>query len=438
MKKYHTITIGCYMNQSDSERIANYLESAGYVYAADRTQADVVILTTCGVRQGAEDRIYGLIPDIKRHNKQAKIVLTGCLSGRADVQERLKESVDVWLPITELSSLSEKLGDVSEIIDQGSISGYLSLRPKYQSTFSALIPIGNGCNNFCSYCVVPHARGREKYRDAAEIIAEAEALAKRGYKEIILIAQNVNSYASTYQGQPINFPQLLERVHDVPGNFWLRFSTNHPKDMSDELIDVIARCPKICRHMHLPVQAGDDQMLAAMNRKYTVAHYRNLVAKVREKLDKNFSSEWHYLTAISTDVIVGYPGEIEEQFEHTAQLFRDMKYDMAYISQYSARPNTAAEKLVDNVPAAEKKRREEVLDSILSETALENNRVYLNQVVEVLVDEKIRDCYYGKTRTSKTVKIITPSEQSLIGQFVNIKITVVKNFGLEGEIVDLK
>lgn len=439
-KTYHIITIGCQMNENDSERVASFLEELGYAKSSDPYTAEVVVATTCGVRQSAENRVYGLMPRIKEANPNSKIVITGCLSNREDVRKRLENSVDIWLPITELPSLAGKLGCEKQAGD--SLSGYFQIQPKYESAFSAYVPIGNGCNNFCSYCVVPYARGREEYRPAEEIINEVKKLLEKGYKEITLIAQNVNSYISNsplIKGLPaqagvrgivkdeervINFAQLLRMANDLPGDFWLRFSTSHPKDMSDELIAAIASSEKVCRHIHLPAQAGDNEILKAMNRKYTVEHYVNLVKKIRLALPG---------VSVTTDVIVGFPGETSEQFDNTAKLFRELKFDMAYISQYSPRPGTAAAKLEDDITKEEKKRREESVNDILRGTALENNQAYLNAEVEILFDRKKGRNYVGRTKTSKVVRVET--NENLIGQIRKVKIISVQDFGMIGEVV---
>jgi len=349
-KLYHIITIGCQMNKSDSERLASILEQNGYRKTDNKYQADLVVVNTCGVRQSAEDRAYGLIPEIKKRNKKVKIVLTGCLVYREDVKKRLKEVVDVWLPLEQISNskflISNKISNVQ-------CQNYLSIKPKYQSKFSAFVPIGNGCDNFCSYCVVPYARGREVYRPAKDILAEVKSLAKKNYKEIILIAQNVNSYKSG----KIDFAGLLKMAESVKGDFWIRFATSHPKDMSDKLIKTVASCKKVLKEIHLPMQSGDNQILKKMNRKYTVEHYKKIIKKIRQLMPE---------AKISTDIIVGFPGETKKQFNNTAKLFKEIKFDLAYIARYSPRPGTAAFKLVDNVKPAEKKRRWLVLNSLLN------------------------------------------------------------------------
>jgi tRNA-2-methylthio-N6-dimethylallyladenosine synthase len=420
-KTYYIITIGCQMNKSDSERIAGYLEDNGFTLASGEVKADLVVLTTCGVRQSAEDRIYGFVGKIKKQNSKAKIVLTGCLSDRQDVRKRLEEQVDVWLNVNDLSELMVKLSGGKEKIKPTS---YLKIRPKYNSKFSAFVPIGNGCNNFCAYCVVPYARGREVYRPAKEILKEVKDLTANGCREIILIAQNVNSY----KDGKINFAKLLRAVNNIPGDFWIRFATSHPKDMSEELIKTIAESKKVCQHIHLPAQVGDDKILSAMNRKYTVAHYKNLIEKIRKAMPD---------VSITTDIIVGFPGETKKQFANTAKLFKEIKFDMAYIAKYSPRFGTAAAKLEDNVSREEKKRREEELMKILRKTALENNKKYLGKIVEVLISGKNKKGeWFGYTETNKNVKFeITNYElriADLMGKFLKVKITKVKDFGMEG------
>lgn len=508
------------MNKSDSERISAYLEDLGYIKTEDRDVADLVVVTTCGVRQSAEDRVYGIIPKIKKHNSRSKIVLTGCLSKRPDVQKRLKKFVDIWLPIQELASLKDKLLTIDA--KSTKIKDYLSFRPQYDSKISAFVPIGNGCDNFCTYCVVPHARGREVYRPSNDILNEVKELIGKNYKEITLIAQNVNSYKSGN----INFPKLLKKVNDIPGVFWLRFATSHPKDMSNELIQVILECDKVCEYVHLPVQSGDNKILARMNRKYTVENYLKLVDKIREINKKNaaynakdsdksepfakdandiqithcqdnytlhdhkkdvksehkvclepvpgFAPENTSLTmgdsywttgsytqlyqnnkqnetwippiSITTDVIVGFPGETEEQFQNTVKLCQKAKFNMAYIGQYSPRPQTVAAKFKDNITKDEKKRRENELMKIIRSSSLEDNKQYIGKVVDVLVEGKNKKGYwFGKTRTMKKVKIKNPpaplshtgghgqKSKCHIGDFVRVKITDVEDFGLEGE-----
>lgn len=417
MKTYHIYTIGCQMNKADSERIAAYLENFGLNEADSMESADLVILTTCGVRQSAEDRVYGLVKKIKQENPEAALILTGCLSERLDVIKRVGDRVDLWLPIAQLPHLAFKLGLGAD----KDMLNYLSIKPKHQSGVSAFVPIGNGCNNYCSYCVVPYARHREVYRPHQEILSEVKELVALGFKEITLIAQNVNSY----QDAGLNFPQLLKACADLAGDFWLRFATSHPKDMSADLIAVMAANDKFCNYIHLPAQAGNNEVLKAMNRKYTVEHYLDLIKKIRKAMPE---------VGLTTDIIVGFPGESREQFQDTVELFRQARYDMAYIAQYSPRPGTAAFELEDNVTREEKKWREEELMKVLRQTALENGQKYLGQTVKVLVEgQNKKGEWFGKTQHFKNVKI-KKEAKLLSGGFVEVEVAAVADFGWKGKL----
>ncbi len=433
---YHIITIGCQMNKADSERVAAFLEARGYTVSQEYQRADLVILTTCGIRQSAEDRVYGLVNQIRKKNKNGRLIITGCLANRLDVQRRLAGRVTLFLPISQLPNLfnllTTKLAAIN--IDQqlkSRLKGekYLKIKPKHNNSFSAFVPIGNGCNNFCAYCVVPYARGPEVYRPAKEIIEEVKKLIKQGYREINLIAQNVNSYKS----DQVNFPQLLQDLIAIPGDFWLRFSSSHPKDLSPALIKVMAYSDKVCHHLHLALQAGDNQVLANMNRQYTAQDFITLIKKIRRAKPG---------IAITTDVIVGFPGETKSQFLKTVKIFQELEFDMAYISQFSPRPGTAAWKLKDNVNRLEKKRREQVLEAILRNSALKNNQRYLGKTIKILVEAKNKQGqYYGKSSSFKTViinSLVVKKSANLIGQFVEVKITQVKEFILSGELLEKK
>ncbi|MDD4900729.1 MAG: MiaB/RimO family radical SAM methylthiotransferase, partial [Patescibacteria group bacterium] len=451
-KTYHIITIGCQMNYADSERLAGVLEKQGYKRTDNKYQSDLVIVNTCGVRQSAENRIYGLIPKIKKEHPGAKVIVTGCLAERKDVKRRLEKYVDEWLTINAITNYQLRITNEMPKKNIGSDnSNYLNIRPLYESKFSAFVPIGNGCDNFCSYCVVPYARGREVYRPAKEILAEIKNLVKRGYKEIILIAQNVNSYKSQIpnpndqinsKNKQIDFADLLRMVNGIKGDFWIRFLTSHPKDMSDKLIKTMAQGEKICPQVYLPVQAGDNEVLKRMNRGYTADNYIKLVKKIRHSLNDQIpaclagrqvtndqkNSEfkiWQPPVSITTDLIVGFPGETKQQFDNSLKLFRTIKFDMAYISEYSPRPGTAAYKLADNVARVEKRNRKDKLDKILRRTALANNKKYLGKTVRVLVEKRIKAGeWFGKTATGKDVRIKNYELKitNLIGKFVNVKI----------------
>jgi tRNA-2-methylthio-N6-dimethylallyladenosine synthase len=421
--KYHLVTFGCQMNKSDSERIAGFLESQGFVITKKLDEANWVIINTCSVRQQAEDRVFGLIKNLKKLRNQPKIALTGCMVAKN--AKELKRKIDLVFEIGDLNKLTYNLQPTTNNKKQ---NFYFQIKPHYKSPFHAYVPIAKGCNNFCTYCVVPYTRGKEKNREPFEILCEIENLLNRGYKAITLLGQNVNSYGKDLKDE-INFPGLLQKIEKIPHNFWLWFITSHPKDMSDQLINTIAKSKKICRYIHLPVQAGDNKILAAMNRGYTREKYLKLIAKIKKTIpDASFS----------TDIIVGFPGETKRQFQKTVDLFKKVKFDMVYIAQYSPRPGTAAYHLKDNVPSREKKRRHQVLNKLLRKTALEKNKKLIGKTLEVFIETKKNNYYFGKTKTFKTVKITNNQQPTannqLIGQIIPVKIKKAKDFGLWGEI----
>lgn len=328
------------MNKSDSERITGFLEKKGYKSASDIEEADLIVINACSVRQTAIDRIFGLLNNIKKlkkKNPKLKIIITGCVlkSDKRKFEEFLAlHRTCSGAGFDEVLTIKEFLGN-----------NYLSILCS-----SIFVPIMTGCDNFCSYCVVPYARGREISRPMEEVTKEVKNLIKKGYKEIILLGQNVNSYK-------YGFAKLLKKLNTLPGKFKIYFLTNHPKDVSDELINTIAKSKKVAKEIHLPVQSGDDEILRKMNRGYTVKQYKNLVKKIHRKIPN---------VKISTDVIVGFPNETKKQFENTVKLFKQIKFDKAYINKYSLRADTAAANLKDNVSWQEKKRRWKILNDIIS------------------------------------------------------------------------
>ncbi len=338
MKKYFIKTFGCQQNESDSERIEAALEKQAYKKTDKLAKADLIVVNACSVRQSAIDRIFGLkqkFKKLKTTNCKLRTILTGCIL-ESD-KKKFEEYFD------EVLSIKEFLG-----------KNYLSgLKPKCKFIKSAFVPIMTGCDNFCTYCVVPHTRGREVSRPIQEIIKEVKRLIEKGYKEIILLGQNVNSYQ-------YGFAELLKQINSLSGDFVIKFLTNHPKDMSDKLIDMIAKCNKVAKEIHLPVQSGDDTILKKMNRGYTIKQYKNLVEKIRKKIPN---------VKLSTDVIVGFPGETKKQFQNTVKLFKEINYDLAYVNKYSPRAATAAYKLEDNVPLNEKKKRWNILNEIANKKA---------------------------------------------------------------------
>jgi tRNA-2-methylthio-N6-dimethylallyladenosine synthase len=432
IKKYHIITFGCQMNISDSERLASVLDGLKYKLTPNVKEADLIVVTMCSVRQTAVDRVHGLMPkfkEIKKINKNLKTVLTGCV---------LKKDKKIFIKgfdyVTDIKDI-KKLPEILEIPNMqkmydGTISkldNYLDITPKYSNKFSANVPIMTGCNNFCSYCVVPYAREKEVSRPAKEIICEIKNLVKNNYKEIWLLGQNVNSY----KDEKINFPKLLKLINDIPGNFWIRFTSSHPKDFSEELIKTMAKCKKYKPYLNLPLQSGDDKILKKMNRPYTTSQYKDLIKKIRKAMPD---------IALSTDIIIGFPGETKKQFENTARLFKDIKFDMAYINKYSPRVGTAAEKLEDNVSKKEKNRREKVLTKILKTTALSHNKKLIGKEIIVLIDSQKNNLLFGKNEQYKTIKINVqhpkPKNRYLVGEFIKIKTTEALSWALKGKLID--
>jgi len=338
--KYFILTYGCQMNESDSGKIAALLQKQGHKQAKNEADANLIVLNCCSVRQTAVHRVYD---KINKYTGKKKLILAGCVLEKD--KNVLKEKVnEIWHP-----------------------DEYFECTPFYKNKNIAYVPIMTGCNNFCSYCAVPYTRGREKSRPANKIINEVKSLLKKGYKEIMLLGQNVNSYLSqnsklktqsqNLKLKTINFPKLLKLINDIPGNFKLSFLTSHPKDMSDELIATMTKCEKLIKEIHLPVQSGDNAILRKMNRHYTIANYKNLIKKIRKAIPG---------IKISTDIIVGFPGETKKQFQNSVKLAKEINFDKAYVAKYSSRPGTAAAKLKDDIPQEEKKRRWRILDTLIN------------------------------------------------------------------------
>jgi len=485
--KYFLKILGCAANEADGQRLRAVLASLGFQPTARSADAQLIILLACSVRQNAMDFIYRQSAQWHKRRKagQLKTILSGCVL--AEDKEKLAPYFDWITEITTLPSWPEKLAEwfaseincapsatitsvsaptapttvlgtpsraktstpalttpVSAPSPQGypdreahrdaatPLCDYLDLPADQDSPYAALVPIMNGCNNFCAYCAVPYTRGREVSRPLARIVTEVEQLLTQGYREITLLGQNVNSYHCPETDA--DFPALLRRLQALPGDFWLRFMTSHPKDLSPDLLTAISECDKVCEHLHLAVQSGSDQILQAMNRHYTRAHFEKLATNFRTTIKKSRVGARQFC-AVTTDVIVGFPGETADDFEQTADLFRALKFDLAYIAQYSPRPGTAAAKLPDDVPAAEKKRRADILNQILKQTAAANNQKYLGQTLECLVIKKhAHNQLLARTRTAKNVLI--PTAAGLLGKIVAIKITQADAWGLWGEIND--
>jgi tRNA-2-methylthio-N6-dimethylallyladenosine synthase len=417
--KYHIWTEGCQMNVADSRRLASALEQMGYEPTRQPNAADVIVLNTCVVRQSAEDKAVGRLSSLrplKDQNPDLVINLMGCLigvRGNQKIQERFPW-VDVVSPPSDpeplIQYLAERLGKQSTQNTQAERNAILDgdlILPKAEQgkLVSAFLPIVYGCSHACTYCVIPLKRGREHSRPYAEILQEAHSLAQQGVKEITLLGQIVDRYGLDLPDRP-TLAMLLHDLHQIEGITRMRFLTSHPNWMTDELLDAVATLPKVCPHIEVPIQAGDDEILLAMRRGYTADAYRNLIAKIRERIPG---------VAIATDVIVGFPGETDDQFVHTYQLLEELRMDVAHLARYSPRAGTySARKLVDDVPEEVKMRRFRKLEALQEQIASEINARLLGTSVKVLFEEFQKGRWRGRTPTNKLVFV--ESQDDLLGQ----------------------
>lgn len=401
------------MNKAESARIASRLEQAGHATTETPDDADIIVLNSCVVRQSAEDRIVNnirLLKRLKEYHPDKILAVTGCLvnSDTARLQKTFPY-VNYFFKPGELPPWLDSAGETASLPTHPSPSIY--------------IPIIQGCDNFCAYCIVPFRRGRERSRPLAEIVCEVQEAVRRGVREVTLLGQNVDSYGHDLPDKP-DLARLLEELDAIDGLARIRFLTNHPKDMSDRLIDAIARLDKVCEHLNLPVQAGSNEVLKAMRRGYTVEQYSSLVSRIRERVPE---------IALSTDVIVGFPGETRAQFEETVKLLRDIRFDTVHVAAYSPRPGTiAARELADNVSPEEKKSRLATIEELQKTTAEETNAALLNKTVEVLVDAKTRGKWQGRTRSDKLVFFNAPD--NYLGKLVKVTIEKTSPWSLQGKI----
>lgn len=431
------VTYGCQQNEADSERIAGMLSESGYGIVKDTSLADVIIVNTCAVREHAEERAFSITGGYK-HLKEArpwlKIGMCGCMASKADTSEKIKKSY----PYIDFVFGTEKLAELPEILyraisggkrvfvpNNGDIEIAEGLPVVRESDFRAWVSIMYGCNNFCTYCIVPYVRGRERSRRPEKIIEEVEELAKSGCREITLLGQNVNSYGKEFSDE-CNFADLLSRICEIDGDFIVRFMTSHPKDASKELIDVMAENPKIAKHFHLPVQSGSDRILKEMNRHYDRETYLSLVEYMRERMPD---------IAISTDIIVGFPDETEEDFLDTLDLMRKVKYDMIFSFIYSPRTGTPAAKM-EQVDDKIKSERMERLLKLQNELLAEKNLSYVGKTMRVLVEGRSKtNTEKMSARTEGNRIVLFDGDDSLTGNFAYIRITKSAPFALFGEIV---
>ena len=434
---YHVQTFGCQMNSKDSEKLAGILESIGYV-ETDTEKADFVIYNTCTVRENANTRVYGRIGylgTLKKKNPDMKIAMCGCMMQEAHVVEKIKKSyrfVDIVFGTHNIFKLAELLyedilkGKMVVDVWAGTDQIVEDLPSEHKYKFKAGVNIMYGCNNFCSYCIVPYVRGRERSRKPEDIIAEVKKLAAEGIVEIMLLGQNVNSYGKTLE-HPISFAELLKMVEQVEGIRRIRFMTSHPKDLSDELIEVMKDSKKICTHLHLPMQSGSTRVLKEMNRKYTKEDYLLLVDKIKSAMPE---------ISLTTDIIVGFPGETEEDFLETVDVVRKAGFDSAYTFIYSKRSGTVAAKMENQVPEeVVKDRFNRLLEEIKQTSEACANR-YTGATMEVLVEEENEQGEGMLTgRLSNNLLVHFVGDKDLIGKLVPVKLKECKGFYYIGELI---
>ncbi len=449
---YYLWTIGCQMNFADSRQAAEELAQLGHQEVARPQDADLILLNTCVVRQSAEDRVVGRLTSLaglKRRKPEVKLALMGCFVNEIPMLQHRYPWVDAFIKPSDVASVVElaQLHASSSTYHAAQTPVPDSPLPDSQPPISVGVPISYGCDHLCTYCIVRLRRGPEVSRPVGEIVSEVQDLARRGVKEVVLLGQNVDSYgrdlppvtSSPLAGgtprpsspksegeRPPDLADLLEAVHGVEALERIRFLTSHPADMARRLIETAARLPKVCEHMEVPVQSGDDTVLRRMGRGYTVAEYRDLVAHIRQTMPG---------VGLATDVIVGFPGETEAQYEATRHLLEDLRFDMVHVAAYSPRPGTPAERLPDDVPREEKERRRRTVDELQERIVGEINAQLLDQTVEVLVEERYKGKWRGRTRTNKLV-FFDVDDTDWTGQLAQVRITWTGPWSMQGEVAE--
>ena len=426
-------TYGCQQNEADSERIRGMLEASGYTISDTEEGADVIVINTCAVREHAEQRVFGNVGALvhtKRRHPGQKIFLCGCMAGQPDVVARIKKSYPYVDGVFNTHHLWEFPSLLLQILTTGKrvfavedSAGCIAegIPVCRTNTLKAWVSIMYGCNNFCSYCIVPYVRGRERSRRPEDVIEECRGLIEAGYKEITLLGQNVNSYGKDL-GIGVDFSDLLARIAEIPGDYLLRFMTSHPKDASPKLFRTMASSPHIARQLHLPFQSGSDRVLKAMNRHYDSAQYLDLVRQAREAMPD---------LVLTSDVIVGFPGETEEEFEDTLRLVETVGYDALFTFIFSPRPGTPAAKMDDPTPKQEKNRRFDRLCETQNRISAARHAAYIGKTVRVLVDGRDGDLLTARTEGGRLVRFSGPD--GLIGQFLPVRITDCSTWSLTGE-----
>ena len=437
-KKYYILTMGCNLNENDSEKIAGMLEKIGYNKVDEMNKADLIIFNTCCIRENAEDKVFGKLGEAKKvkEKNNAIIALCGCMMQQKHIIEKLNKSypfVDIIFGTHTLHKLPEDLYKLivakNKVRDVIGIDGeiYEGIPIKRTSKNKALVTIMYGCNNFCTYCIVPYVRGRERSRKAENILSEIQELAKKGYKEITLLGQNVNSYKGNGYKEIYTFADLLRAVNDIDGIEIINFISPHPKDFTDDVIDAIRDCKKISRILHLPLQSGSSNVLKLMNRKYTKEGYINLAKKIKHEVPD---------VVFSTDIIVGFPGETEEDFKDTLDVVKTINFEQVFMFIYSKRVGTPAEKMENQIDEKVKHERFERLKQLVEKQLEENNKKYIGTEQEILIEgvsKNNKNTLTGRTKTNKIV--ILEADDSYIGKIINVKIVSEHMWYLKGEMV---
>ena len=435
-RTFHITTFGCQMNEHDSEVIDGLLTERGFSSVKERKDASIVIINTCSVRDNADKRFFGTLGQLKKR-KESDPSFIVCVCGCMMQQQRVVDTIKAKYPWVDVIFGTNSIHHIPELIEKVAIEKEKvvdiienteeiveGLPAKRLFDHKALVNIMFGCNNFCTYCIVPYTRGREKSREPEAIVAEVKGLVADGVKEIMLLGQNVNSY----DGNGTSFAELLKMLNDVDGLERIRFMTSNPKDLSDELIEAFAVCDKLCRNLHLPIQSGSNRVLKRMNRKYTREDYLKLIEKLRKTVPD---------ITLSTDIIVGFPGETNEDFEETLSIVKEVEYDSAFTFIYSIRKGTPAEKFEDQIEESEKHRRFDLLVSAVNEISEKKNKAYQDKVEKVLVDgvsKNDKSTLTGRTDGFKLVNFAGKKE--LIGSIVDVKITDAKTFSLFGKVIE--
>jgi len=435
-RTFHITTFGCQMNEHDSEVIDGLLTERGFSSVKERKDASIVIINTCSVRDNADKRFFGTLGQLKKR-KESDPSFIVCVCGCMMQQQRVVDTIKAKYPWVDVIFGTNSIHHIPELIEKVAIEKEKvvdiienteeiveGLPAKRLFDHKALVNIMFGCNNFCTYCIVPYTRGREKSRASESIVDEVKVLVADGVKEIMLLGQNVNSY----DGNGTSFAELLKMLNDVDGLERIRFMTSNPKDLSDELIEAFAVCDKLCRNLHLPIQSGSNRVLKRMNRKYTREDYLKLIEKLRKTVPD---------ITLSTDIIVGFPGETNEDFEETLSIVKEVEYDSAFTFIYSIRKGTPAEKFEDQIEESEKHRRFDLLVNAVNEISEKKNKAYQDRVEKVLVDgvsKNDKSTLTGRTDGFKLVNFAGKKE--LIGSLVDVKITDAKTFSLFGEVIE--